>query len=150
MNEPELRALVARNESAQIEFKRTTGSLQAGVRSVCALLNGALPGWVIFGARDDGHLDGQEVSSRTLEDIAQELRRIEPPAFPDIDVVPLSVGRSAVVLRVPGSTGLFMYDGRPFHCVGPTTSVMPIALYERRLMERLQMGRGARWRLKGA
>ncbi len=50
MNEQDLRALIAQGESAQLEFKRTTASLQAGVKTVCAFLNGTLPGHVVFGA----------------------------------------------------------------------------------------------------
>ena len=136
MNLQELTALCSQGESEQLEFKRTTGELSGGIRTVCAMLNGAMPGFVLFGVGDNGRVSGQNVSTETLENVANELRKIEPPAFPDIETVPVETGRTVIVLRVPGGTGLFTYDGRPYHRVGPTTTRMPQQLYERRLLER--------------
>ena len=48
-----------------------------------------------------------------------------------------------IALRIPGGSGLFMYDGRPDHRGGPTTRRMPIQVYERRLLERMHAS--ARW-----
>lgn len=95
MNLQELTQLIAPGESEQIEFKRSTGTRVEGVKTVCAMLNGT-GGFVFFGVNDRGELVGQDVATHTMEDIAQELRRIEPPAFPDIDVVPLENGRSVI------------------------------------------------------
>jgi ATP-dependent DNA helicase RecG len=44
-------------------------------------------GRVLFGVESHGGVSGQQVSDHTLEDIAQELREIEPPVFPSIERV---------------------------------------------------------------
>jgi len=71
------------------------------------------------------------------------LRRIEPPAFPDIETVNIKQGKAIIILRVPGGGGPYTYDGRPYLRNGPTTSVMPRVEYEGRLVERLHATR--RW-----
>lgn len=107
-----LSTLVELGESETIEFKRSTGQLREGVKSACAILNGQLPGFVFFGVGDRGTVVGQDTSTRTHEEIANELRRIEPPTFPDVEAVALDNGKSVIALRVPGGTGLFTYDDR--------------------------------------
>lgn len=139
----ELRDLVARGESECLEFKRSTGSLNEGVKSVCAMLNGTRPGHILFGVKDSGEIVGQDVAPRTLEDVANELRKIEPSAFPSVEIVPLESGREVIVLHVSGGTGLYGYDGRAYYRLDPTTSVMPRDLYAQRLME--QMRAPERW-----
>ena len=129
MNLEQLTALVARGESEHLEFKRSTGSLNEGVKTVCAMLNSPLPGYVLFGVNDRGEIVGQEISTRTLEELANELRKIEPPALPDVEQVDLDHGRSVLAISVSGGTGLYAYDGRPYHRIGPTTSRMPMLRY---------------------
>src|SRR6266540_2896544 len=124
MNLAELQALVAGGESEQVEFKRSSGQRSDAARTVCALLNG-LGGFVLFGVSDRGEILGQQVSAHTLEEVAHELRRIEPPAFPDIETVQLESGLSVIALRVPGGGGPYTFDGRPYLRYGPTTIVMP-------------------------
>lgn len=143
MNLVELNQLVAQGESAHLEFKRSTGQLAAGVKTVCGMLNGT-GGFILFGVSDRGDVVGQDVVAHTIEGITQELRRIEPPAFPDIETVPLENSRSVIVLRVPrGGSGPYTYDGRPYVRQGPTTSVMPRERYEQLLLERMHATR--RW-----
>ncbi len=136
MNSAELKRLVADGESEQVEFKRSTGQRTEAMKTVCAMLNG-LGGFVFFGVDDRSEIIGQEVSARTLEDIANELRRIEPPAFPDIETVKLRGSKAVVALRIPGGGGPFTYDGRPYTRHGPTTRVMPSSRYQRILLERM-------------
>lgn len=132
----ELKRLVAKGESERLEFKRTTGTRNEAARTVCAMLNG-LGGFVIFGVGDKKELIGQEIGQRTVEEVTNELARIEPPAFPEIETVAFKDSRFFIVLRVPGGGGLFSYDGRYYVRVGPTTRPMPRHEYEHRLMERL-------------
>ncbi len=138
MNVQELTKLVSGGESDRLELKQTTGQRTSAMKTLCAMLNG-LGGFVLFGVTDQGNIIGQQISTRTLEDIAAELRRIEPPAFPDIETVTLETGNGVIALMVPGGGGLYTYDGRPYLRSGPTTSVMPRAEYERRLIERLHV-----------
>lgn len=137
MNLHELTTLVAHGESEDLEFKRTTGLRSDATKTVCAMLNGSRGGFVLFGVEDRGEIRGQEVSSRTLEEVANELARIDPlSASPDIETVTLDNDRKVILLRVPGNTGLYTYDGRPYHRIGPTTRIMPRQRYERLLLER--------------
>jgi ATP-dependent DNA helicase RecG len=138
----ELQDLISDGESERIEFKRSTGQRTEAVRTVCAMLNG-LGGFVLFGANNKGELIGQQVSAKTLEDIAAELRRIEPPAFPEIETINLRKGAAVVLLTVSGGGGPYAFDGRAYLRHGPTTIVMPRDEYERRLVERLHATR--RW-----
>ncbi len=142
MNVDDVKDIVSRGEGEQVELKSSTGQRTRAAKTVCAMLNG-LGGFVIFGVSDKGDLVGQQVSARTLEDISAEIRKIEPPAFPDISTISLKQGVSLIVLRVPGGGGPYTYDGRAYLRQGPTTIVMPREEYERRLVERLHATR--RW-----
>lgn len=142
MNLHELTEIVAQGESERLEFKRSTGQRTEAMKTVCAMLNGS-GGIVLFGVTDKGNIIGQEVSSGTLEDIANELRRIEPPAFPDIVSVLLENGKTVVALLVHGGGGPYTYDGRCYLRRGPTTGAMPRAQYERVLLERMHAS--SRW-----
>ena len=142
MNVDEVKGIIARGEGEQVELKRSTGQRTSAAKTVCAMLNG-LGGFVIFDVSDKSELVGQEVSARTIEDISTEIRRIEPPAFPDISTIRLKQDMSLIVLGVPGGGGPYTYDGRAYLRQGPTTIVTPREEYERRLVERLHATR--RW-----
>jgi ATP-dependent DNA helicase RecG len=142
MNLGELRKLVKKGESDRLEFKRSTGQRSEASKTVCAMLNG-LGGHVLFGVRNDAELIGQDVSEQTLNKLAAELGRIEPPAFPDIETLHLEQGRAIIVLTISGAMGPYTFDGRPYLRRGPTTVVMHRDEYERRLVERLHATR--RW-----
>lgn len=136
MNLEELCTLMAAGESERLEFKRSTGEDKEAAKVVCSMLNGN-GGFVVFGITNAGEIAGQEISAQTMERLVGELRRIEPPAYPDIETIPLEQGTCVIALRVTGGGGPYTYDGRPYHRHGPTTSLMPRAEYERRLLERL-------------
>lgn len=135
MNFQELATLVAAGESDHVEFKQTTRLLDAGVKTVCGMLNGR-GGFILFGVSDNRRIVGQDFSTHTLEEIAERLHRIEPPALPDIETVILDSGKTVIAIRVPGGGGPYVYDGRPYMRLGPTTRLMPRAQYERLLLER--------------
>lgn len=143
----ELEQIVARGESAQVEFKLSTGQRGAAAKTVCAMLNGS-GGFVLFGVRDDRIITGQEVTSDTLEAVVRELRRIEP--FPPVqpEVIELSPGRAVILVRVPKGGGPYLYDGRPYLRVGPVTMAMPQDHYARMLVEQTMPDR--RWELQPA
>jgi ATP-dependent DNA helicase RecG len=147
MNLRELRSLVAQGESDSLEFKATTGQRSDGVKTVCAMFNG-LGGHVIFGVTSTGEIKGQDVSTATIEDIHHELRKIEPPAFPEVSIVSLRTGKKVIALSVPGGSGLFMYDGRPYERRGPTTVRMPAERYQQLFLERMHASH--RWENQAA
>lgn len=77
MNLLELKEMVAGGESEQVEFKRSTGQRSEAIKTVCAMLNGE-GGYVLFGITDSGEIAGQQVSNRTMDELSNELQRIEP------------------------------------------------------------------------
>lgn len=132
-----LKNLILRSESESVEFKKTTGQRTEAAKTICALLNG-LGGCLIFGVSDRGELIGQQVTNKTLEDLATELRRIEPPAFPEIKTIFIEGDRKIILIRVNGEQGTYTYDGRPYLRHGSTTQMMPRSEYERRLLDSMQ------------
>ena len=130
----ELKQLVAGGESETVEFKTSTGQRTRIAETVCAMLNGS-GGFVIIGVNDRGQLIGQQVSPRTIEHLTHELRRIEPPAFPDCETVQLTADMALIVISVSGRRGLYSLDGRTFMRQGPATIRMPADVYRQRLLE---------------
>ena len=124
-------------EGKTLEFKRSTGELKEGLQTLCAFLN-ATGGMVLFGVRPDGKAEGQEVTDRTLREIAQALDKFEPPVNLPIERLPLGGGRELLIIRVEGRHDAvpFTYDSRAYERVGSTTRKMPQAHYEKLLLER--------------
>lgn len=98
---------------------------------------------MLFGVADNGVLVGQAATARTLEEIANELRRIEPPVFPELLTVPVADSLFVIAVVVNGGGGPYTYDGRPYLRIGPTTGAMPRGRYEQLLLERMHATR--RW-----
>ena len=60
----------AGGESDTLEFKKTTNERREAVKTLCAMLNHR-GGRVLFGVNASGTVLGQQVSDRTLEELAQ-------------------------------------------------------------------------------
>ena len=78
----QIETLVRGGESETLEFKRTTGERRSAVQTLCGMLNHR-GGRVLFGVEPDGRIVGPDGSDHTVEEVAQELREIEPPVFPN-------------------------------------------------------------------
>ncbi|MFQ5745326.1 MAG: RNA-binding domain-containing protein [Acidobacteriota bacterium] len=130
-------ALVKRGEGETLEFKRSTGELKEGMRTLCAFLNGS-GGTLLFGVRPEGAIVGQDVSDKTIREIAHAATRFEPPAQISIERIQVKEGLEVVVVVVASGLDIrpFTYEGRPYERVGSTTRRMPQARYERLLVER--------------
>ena len=74
----EVERIAARGESVTVEFKETTGELRQAVETICAFLN-TQGGQVFLGIAPSGKLIGQQVSDRTQQEIANAIRKLEPP-----------------------------------------------------------------------
>jgi ATP-dependent DNA helicase RecG len=143
----EIERVVAGGESAQVEFKVSTGQRTDAARAACGMLNGN-GGFVLFGVTDDGRIVGQQASASTLEDVAREIRRIDPQPLLSPEVVNLGNGRAVILIRVPGGAGPYTYDGRAYMRVGPTTVQMASEHYEQMLVERMHPSK--RWETQPA
>ena len=130
-------ALAASGESETLEFKETTGTRREATRTVCAFLNQG-GGKVLFGVTDTGAVVGQQVGKDTIKDLSAELQRIDPPAFPSIEQVPVDGGREVIVVSTgQGASRPYSYRGTAYRRVGNTTLVMSADEYNRMLFERL-------------
>lgn len=82
-------ALVAQGESETLEFKRSTGTRRQATQTICAMLNHR-GGRVLFGFIPEGTIISQDVSDRTIEQLSEEFRNIEPAILPEIRRVPVT------------------------------------------------------------
>ena len=130
-------SLAASGESETLEFKATTGTRREAAMTVCAFLN-QNGGQVLFGVTGAGVVAGQQVSERTIEELSAELGRIEPPAFPTVDRVPVGGGREVIVVNTSqGASRPYTYRGSAYRRVGNTTLAMSADEYNRMLFERM-------------
>jgi ATP-dependent DNA helicase RecG len=138
VNLAELKSMV-KNESIQTEFKSTTGELRQACQTLCAFLNDQ-GGWVFLGVKNDGRLVGQMVSDATRQEIANELRKFEPPVSIEISYVPIAGEKFVIAMEASSGEHIpYIYDGRPYYRLESSTSVMPQHLYEQLLVKRGQL-----------
>ncbi len=137
MNRNELEQLIQLGESETLEFKKSTAQIRRAMETLCGMLNGA-GGKVLIGVTPEGKICGQAVSDKTLREVAQQIGRFEPPVDILQRQVDLGDGKKVLVLDAqPDPTRRpYVFDGRPYQRVGPTTSVMPQETYHRLLAER--------------
>src|SRR3990172_3568298 len=110
----QIESWVPQGESETLEFKATSGERREGARAICAMLNHR-GGRVLFGVVPDAGVRGQQVSERTIEEIAEEVGRIDPPAFPSIDRVPLDGDREVIVVTtMAGPVRPYSYKGTAY------------------------------------
>lgn len=147
MDLADITSIVSGGESETMEFKKSTSTLDAAAKTLCAFLN-ADGGTVAVGVNDKGEVLGQEVSDKTRLEIAGVLRKFEPPPYIDVEYVPLSdPARKVILLRAASAKEVrpFTFDGRPYHRIETATSVMPQEAYQRLLFERARDSH--RWEL---
>ena len=128
---------VAAGESEILELKLTTGQRREAMKTLCAMANHR-GGRLLFGVSPDGRVLGQQVSDRTVEEVAQDVRAVEPPVFPAIDRVPIGNDREVLMLTVSvGQNRPYSYRGRAYRRVGNTTQELSRPEYNSMLLERV-------------
>ncbi len=80
MDIDQLIALVQQGKSYYLEFKKSTTQLKSAFEAICAFLNGE-GGTVLIGVTNNGQVIGQDISDTTLQEIAREISKIEPPVL---------------------------------------------------------------------
>ncbi len=139
MNIEQLKALIKQGESSTLEFKKSTTQIKPAFETVCAFLNGT-GGTVIFGIKNDGELIGQHVTDSTKQELANEIRKIEPNSQLQIYYIPLNKEREVIVLEIQaGNHTPYAYDGRPFERNQSTTHKMSQHRYEQLIVRRGQL-----------
>jgi ATP-dependent DNA helicase RecG len=137
MTHEQIEAWAKAGESETLEFKKTTGERKEASQSLCAMLNHR-GGRVLFGVDPSRVVRGQQVVDKTLEDVAQEIKEIDPPVFPTIERVVVATGREVLVVSVTQGQGRpYSYKGRAYKRVGNTSLLMSREEYNRMLLERL-------------
>lgn len=138
MDLAELQKLAEQGEGPILEFKKSTGELREAMESLCGMLNAEGRGTVLFGVTNAGEILGQDVADRTLNEIANESRKLEPKAELTTTRLGLPSGRTVVVLEVRAAEpGRFTFDGRPCLRVGRTTQRMSRDEFDQRVADRL-------------
>ncbi|MGN6030297.1 MAG: AlbA family DNA-binding domain-containing protein [Thermomicrobiales bacterium] len=135
--------IIARGESEQVEFKKSLSELARGVQAAVGMLNGSDGGVVIFGVKDDGTVAGVTTGSETHDRLHNEFRKIDPPFVPRVETHHVPDGKTVLVVSIPGNTGLYRYDGRPYVRLGASSRLMTEAEYQARLLE--QVHAHSRW-----
>jgi ATP-dependent DNA helicase RecG len=107
-------------------------------RTLCAFLNGR-GGVVLIGVKNNGHPIGQMVTDPTCQEIANDIRKIEPPVHVEVSYIPLGE-KFVISTEVPAGDHMpYIFDGRPYHRVENETVVMPQHLYEQLIVKRGQL-----------
>ena len=140
---------VADGEGDRQEFKKSTAEQEKGLRTLCGFLNHR-GGRVLFGVSPAGKIVGQGVSEGTLEKLAADCRKIEPPVNPRVDTIPVGdKGNRVICVEVDrGPQPPYRYAGISYVRRSALTDPMPGDEYERTLMERLHST--SRWEIEPA
>jgi ATP-dependent DNA helicase RecG len=137
MTREQVEAWAREGESETLELKKTTGERREGMQTLCAMLNHR-GGRVVFGVRPDRKVAGQQIADRTLEELADEIHHIDPPAFPSVEQVLIDGDKYAIVVSTSQGQGRpYSYRGLPYLRVANTTREMSSAEYNRMLLERM-------------
>jgi len=137
----QLRTLVKQGENHNLEFKKTTGLLDAAFESLCAFLN-TDGGTVLIGVSNEGNIVGQEVTDKIQQNISNAISKIEPPYKVTVQYIPLdeTKERSVIVLKVlAGTHKPYFYNSSPYQREQTVTKRMPKQLYDELVTERAQL-----------
>lgn len=134
----EIHNLIKRDETRTLELKKTTGELQDGMHSACAMLNSD-GGYLIFGITPKSlKMVGQKITDSTRQEIANALTGFEPAIdiVPEYIDVPEHEGNQLIVMHfTPWEWGKepYVYHGCPYYKPESITKIMPKEMYDERL-----------------
>jgi ATP-dependent DNA helicase RecG len=134
----QLKSLITLGESETLEFKTSTGQLKSACETLCGFLN-AKGGIVLIGVGNKGQIIGQQISDNTHQEIANELRKIEPAAHIAVDYVKVD-DKQVIIMQAPAGKHIpYVYDGRPFERTLNSKGRMTQHHYEQLLIQRGQL-----------
>ena len=94
---------------------------------------------MIIGITPEGKIIGQDIADKTMQEIANTLRNIEPTIHIVMTLVDLpDTARQLLILEavpVPEARP-YSFDGRPYYRTGTTTTAMPQDMYQQLLLNR--------------
>lgn len=130
-----VKRIIAQGESDTLEFKKSTAQLEAIAETLSAFANHN-GGMVIVGVSDSGKMSGQHVSDSTKREIAQMLKRFEPPIHAHSQYLSAGNGNYLIVLEIshdPAKVPV-AYQGRAYTRVESTNALMPQSRYRELLV----------------
>lgn len=129
LNAEEIQALLTDLESDRVERTTSTSNTDKFAEAICAFANDypnhRQPGYLLIGVRDDGSLDGLQVTDlllRNLAGIRADGNVLPPPAM-SVAKFSLPGGDVAVVEVMPSSVPPVRYKGKVHLRVGPRKAV---------------------------
>jgi ATP-dependent DNA helicase RecG len=132
-----LEEMIQKGESETCEFKKSTALLSGIGETLCGFLNGK-GGKVLIGVSAEGKVVGQNVSDNTFREIAELIKKFEPPPIIEISRIEVQYNKEIILLTAsPRQCDIpYVFQGRPYQRIGSTTSRMPQLVYQRLLLER--------------
>ena len=101
-------------ESENVEFKKSTAQLSKSMDDIASILNKDGEGVLYFGIKPDGEVCGQEVTEKTLNDVAENIKAsIKPMIYPKIEEIDLD-GKSVIRVSFSGNEKPYSSYGRYF------------------------------------
>lgn len=101
-------------ESENIEFKKSTSQLKKSMDDICSILNKNGEGVLYFGIKPDGEVCGQDITDKTLNDVAEEIKTsIKPMIYPIIEEIELD-GKKVIRVTFSGNQKPYSSYGRYF------------------------------------
>lgn len=137
----DIKKMIIGDETRTLELKKTTGELKDAMHSLCAMLNSD-GGYVVIGiAPTSLRIVGQMVTDSTRQEIAREIRKLEPFVNMNVEYVdvPESGGMQLIVLHADKNmfaNAPYVFDGKPYYKLESTTMMMPQQMYEDLLRKR--------------
>lgn len=137
----DIKELISKGETRTLELKKTTGELKDGMHTLCAFLN-TDGGILVFGiAPTSLKIEGQTVSDKTRQEIALEMRKIEPFVNIPIEYIDVPDGKGKQLIAIVADRHLYfeapyVFDGKPYYKSESTTMPMPQTMYEQMLRHR--------------
>jgi ATP-dependent DNA helicase RecG len=105
-------------ESENIELKKSTSELKAGIISLAAMLNKHQRGELWFGIKNDGTAVGQSITEASLREVSRAIGdHIDPKVYPTVEQV--MVGEKPCIrVLVEGKDAPYFAYGRAYVRVG--------------------------------
>ena len=99
-------------ETETLEFKKTTGEMNAAMISIVAILNKHGVGTVYFGVKPNGDVTGQDVSESSLRDVSRAVyETVKPQIYPAI-TEEIFEGRSTIKVEFSGENTPYSAAGK--------------------------------------
>ena len=100
-------------ENEYVEFKESLTELEAGVKSISAMLNRGNDATVYFGVKNNGDIKGLLVGDGTHNKIKDKIKiKIKPSILPEIKFISTDRNKDYIEVKASGNDIPYSFDGR--------------------------------------